>query len=101
MLAFRDTAAPEPLLEAVRWTGQGSIVAPGSAVAGWIQADGRVVALDDSAASIAGLVRSEIEFAGAMTGDPAASRLIRWQAPLQSAIPPGIDARSLQPSAGP
>jgi hypothetical protein len=53
--------------------------------------------VDESSLAIAGLVRSAVGFAGQSTGEPAASRLIRWQAPLQSADPPGIDPAPLPP----
>ncbi len=53
--------------------------------------------VDESSLSIAGLVRSAVGFAGQPSADPAGSRLIRWQAPLQSADPPGIDPAPLPP----
>jgi hypothetical protein len=86
---------PERLLTAVRWTGQGSLAAPRTPMIAWRGPDGREQTVDESALSIAGLVRSEVGFAGEASGDPAASRLIRWQAPLQSADPPGIDPAPL------
>ena len=82
---------PERLLTAVRWSGQGSLVTPRTPIIAWRGPDGRQQAVDESSLSIAGLVRSEVGFAGEASNDPAASRLIRWQAPLQSADPPGID----------
>ena len=45
--------------------------------------------------SMAGLVRSEVEFAGGVEAGPSASRATRWQAPLQSADPPGVDVDAL------
>ena len=86
---------PERLLGAMRWSGQGSLVPPHTAIIAWRGSDGRDETVDESALAIAGLVRSEVGFAGAASGDPAASRLMRWQAPLQSADPPGIDPAPL------
>ena len=43
-------------------------------------------------ASITGLVRSNVQFAGAMEAGPLACRIVRWQAPLRSPNAPGIDA---------
>jgi eukaryotic-like serine/threonine-protein kinase len=86
---------PQQLLANVRWSGQGSLVTPQTAMIARYGPNGQEQSVDESAISIAGLVRSEVGFAGAASGDPAASRLIRWQAPLQSADPPGIDPAPL------
>jgi serine/threonine-protein kinase len=88
---------PLQLLGTVRWTGQGSLLAPQVPVLAWRgSGDGEKI-VDESSLSIAGLVRSAVGFAGQPSADPAASRLIRWQAPLQSADPPGIDPAPLPP----
>jgi len=86
--------SPERLLRGLRWNGQGSLVTPQTPILHWRGPDGQQT-VDESALSIAGLVRSEVEFAGRPSSDPAASRVIRWQAPLQSANPPGIDPAPL------
>jgi hypothetical protein len=89
---------PEPpgrISIAVRWTGQGSLVSPDAPIIAWRGPDGRQQTIDESSLSIAGLVRSEVGFAGDASGDPITSRLVRWQAPLQSANPPGIDPARL------
>jgi hypothetical protein len=86
--------SPQRLLAGLRWTGQGSLVTPQTPILNWLGADGEQT-VDESRLSIAGLVRSEVEFAGGRSGDPAASRIVRWQAPLQSANPPGIDPAPL------
>jgi len=83
------------VLANVRWTGQGSLVSPAAAIAAWRGADGELEVLDDARVSIAGLVRSEVEFAGEAAANPAASRIVRWQAPLRSTDPPGIDPAEL------
>ena len=88
---------PLPLLGAVRWSGQGSLLAPQVPVIAWRGPGDREQVVDESSLSIAGLVRSAVGFAGQPWADPAASRLIRWQAPLQSADPPGIDPAPLPP----
>jgi hypothetical protein len=96
LMRLTGVELPERLLAAIRWSGQGSLVGPHVAMIAWQGPDGRQQALDESSLSVAGLVRSEVQFAGeASSGDPAASRLIRWQAPLQSADPPGIDPTPL------
>ena len=81
---------PKGLLSGLRWTGQGSLVVPGVPIATWRGADGRSQAVDESSLSIAGLVRGEVRFSGGASSEPAASRVLDWQAPLQSADPPGI-----------
>jgi len=75
---------------ALRWSGQGSLIAPDSAVFALADTQGREQPIDESSLSIAGLVRGEVGFAGPASSDPAASRALRWQAPLRSASPPGI-----------
>ncbi len=91
------TEMPLPLLSGVRWSGQGSLLAPQVPVIAWREPGSGEKIVDESSLSIAGLVRSAVGFAGPPSADPTASRLIRWQAPLQSADPPGIDPASLPP----
>ncbi len=86
--------SPERLRGGLRWSGQGSLVTPQTPILNWRGPDGPHT-VDESVLSIAGLVRSEVEFAGSASSDPAASRIVRWQAPLQSANPPGIDPAPL------
>jgi hypothetical protein len=95
LLRFTGEHSPKPLLANVRWTGQGSLVGPKIPIAQWRRSDGRTELLDDASVSIAGLVRSEVEFAGNIGEGPAASQLTRWQAPLHSTAPPGIDPTRL------
>jgi eukaryotic-like serine/threonine-protein kinase len=85
----------EQLLTTIHWSGQGSLAASDTAMIAWGGLDGREQPVDESSLSVAGLVRSEVGFAAATSDNPAASRLIRWQAPLQSADPPGIDPAPL------
>jgi hypothetical protein len=66
----------------------------------WRGPDGQQQIIDESSLSIAGLVRSEVTFAANASDDPMASRLVRWQAPLQSSNPPGIDPARLPTGAG-
>jgi serine/threonine protein kinase len=95
LLSLVGPKAPEPLLSNIQWTGQGSLVAPKTIVAQWRRPDGKTQVLDDSAVSIAGLVQSAVEFAGSADASPAANRITRWQVPLQSPNPPGVDPASL------
>ena len=82
------------LLAGLRWSGQGSLVTPQTPILIWQGTDG-AHAVDESRLCIAGLVRSEVEFAGARSSNPAASRIVRWQVPLQSLNPPGIEPAPL------
>jgi hypothetical protein len=86
---------PDRLPAAFRWSGQGSLVTPQTPLITWRGPDGHEQAVDESPLSIAGLVRSEVVFAAKASNNPADSRLIRWQAPLQSSDPPGIDFNSI------
>jgi serine/threonine protein kinase len=101
LLHYVGEASPEPLLKQITWEGQGSLVGPRSAIAGWLHPDGRRETLDDAAVAIDGLARSDVDFAGPAGPDPSTSRVTRWQAPLQSTDPPGVDVDRLpKPPAG-
>ncbi len=93
LLHFSGTAdLLAPVTAAVRWSGQGSLVSPEARIAAWEMPDGRRRVIDDSTIAISGLVISEVEFQdGAGQKLAAGSRIVRWQAPLRSAEPPGID----------
>jgi hypothetical protein len=91
LLLLTASESPASLLKSVKWTGQGSLLASEAAVALWRNPGGGEKSLDDSIISMAGLVRSSVQFAAAADGAPTASRVLRWQAPLQSADPPGVD----------
>jgi len=86
---------PERLLEGVRWTGEGSLVSPEATIAAWRGPGDVQTVLDDASISISGVVRSEVGFAGDARSGPAASRIVHWQAPLQSTGPPGTDPANL------
>jgi hypothetical protein len=88
------STTPERLLRGLRWTGQGSLVTPQTPILTWRGPEGQQT-VDESSLSIAGLVRSEVGFFGKPSGDPATSRILRWQAPLQTANPPGVDPAPL------
>jgi hypothetical protein len=92
LLRFVGPDRPERLLNTIRFSGQGSLVLPEAIIAAWQVPGGRVQILDDAVASIAGLVRSGVQFAGGLEAGPAACRIVRWQAPLRSPNPPGIQA---------
>jgi hypothetical protein len=95
LLLFQGDDSPELLLRSIRWTGDGSLVAPATTIAAWQSAAAGRQALDDAKISIDGLVRSEVEFAGRPTSHPADSRIVGWQAPLRSTDAPGVDASRL------
>jgi len=97
LLCFAGPKSPDPLLKNTQWTGQGSLVSPEAVIAAWRAPGDRLEVLDDASVSIAGLVRNEVEFAGPAEAAPEASRIIRWQVPLRSPNPPGIDPRTLPP----
>jgi hypothetical protein len=98
LLLFAGPESPEPLLRELRWTGQGSLVWADTVIAAWQPDGGRQQVLDDASVSIAGLVRSQVGFAAEVESGPDASRVVRWQAPLQTADPPGADPGSLPSS---
>ncbi len=91
LLVFRGEQRPDKLLRAIAWSGQGSLITAKTAVALWYPSgqSSQVLAEDDLA--VAGLVRSDVEFAGPADGPPSMSRITRWQAPLQSIDPPGAN----------
>lgn len=95
LLRFSADQAPGHLLRRITWEGQGSLVRPDVPVAAWRQADGSTQPLSDAELAIEGLVRSRVEFAGAAASGVEASRVLRWQAPLQSAEAPGVDPARL------
>ena len=94
LLLFHGPDSPAGALAQVRWTGQGSLVAPDAAIAAWRRDDGREETFND-AGSISGLVRGAVEFAGNAGRNVSASRAARWQAPLLSPDAPGVDPGSL------
>jgi hypothetical protein len=94
-LIFSATQRPDALLAAIRWDGEGSLVTPHTAVALWRSGAKKQQVLPEDALDVAGLVRSEVEFAGQAEGPPSASRVTRWQVPLRSADPPGANPNTL------
>ncbi len=95
LLSFWGAMRPERILGKIRWTGQGSLILPEAAVAAWRNREGEVRQLDDSLVSIAGLVRSKVEFAGFQETGAEANGVVRCQVPLRSANLPGIDPRAI------
>jgi serine/threonine-protein kinase len=91
LLLVAGTADPRTTARALDWSGQGSVLTPDTAVAARDDR-GQLQPLAEAEVSIDGLVSNRVEFAGLASVGPAGSRLIRWQAPLESADPPGIDA---------
>jgi hypothetical protein len=95
LLVFSGAQRPDRLLKSIRWSGSGSLVTERTAVAIWRHGAKRQEILAEDELEVAGLVRSEVEFAGGADGPPSASRVIRWQVPLRSADPPGADTNAL------
>jgi hypothetical protein len=95
LLLLAGPQRPEHLLRAISWNGQGSLVTDDTAVASWRDATGRQRLISEDELEIAGLVRSTVTFDGAAHEPPAASRITRWNAPLQSDSPPGCDTTVL------
>ncbi|MHB1033351.1 MAG: serine/threonine protein kinase [Pirellulales bacterium] len=98
LLALVGKEEPDRLVRCIEWTGQGSVVSPDAALARWRRADGQFRTLDEQLLAVAGLVRSEVTFAGRADGRSGQSRIVRWQAPLRSPDPPGIDETLDTPS---
>jgi hypothetical protein len=87
LLVFESTDRPTALLGELRWTGEGSLVGQEVPIAAWRADDGRLEPMDDSRVSIAGLVRSRVEFAAAIDPCPAANRAVDYQAPIRASAP--------------
>jgi len=95
LLILAGVQHPDRLLSAIAWNGQGSLVPPHTAVALWRQGARKQQTLSEDELAVAGLVRSDVEFAGNADGPASASRLTRWQVPLRSDEPPGANTNSL------
>jgi hypothetical protein len=95
LLILAGTERPQPLMASLRWTGHGSIVTPQTALFVWRAAGRNQQSLAEEEVEVAGLVRSELEFAAAADGPPAASRVTDWQVPLRSTDPPGANTELL------
>ena len=101
LLLFSGPDPPQRMLGSIGWTGQGSLVSPQAVIAAWQGSEGAAEVLDEAAVSIDGLVRSEVGFAGNAEAGVAASRIVRWQVPLRSTDPPGMDPAALPGGATP
>jgi serine/threonine-protein kinase len=97
LLRLTADVFPESLLHEMKWTGQGSVLAGKVVFGRWNGRDGTRQTIDDATISIAGLVRGEVEFAGKCDGDPASSRIVDCQAPLQDSESAGAATRDLPP----
>ncbi|MGH7137434.1 MAG: hypothetical protein ACREHD_16950, partial [Pirellulales bacterium] len=95
LILFDGQERPGTFLHGLRWSGQGSVLSPRSRLAIWRMPEGRMLAAADAAVPITGVVRGEVGFAGSLADSAAGSRIVRWQAPLTSAHPPGIDDAAL------
>lgn len=95
LVLFQGEERPGPLLRALRWSGQGCVISPRSRLSIWRMPEGRMLAAADDSVPIEGVVRGEVGFAGSPHDSAAGSRIVRWQAPLISQQPPGIDDATL------
>jgi eukaryotic-like serine/threonine-protein kinase len=93
LVLFAGPAAPDPLIAALEWQGQGSLVTPETTIAGSRFGDAQLERIADDELTVDGLVRSQVGFAGQSLKISADSQTIRWQAALQSSEPPGIDGQ--------
>jgi hypothetical protein len=91
LLAFSMPLNPEQVLGSIRWHGAGSIVTPRTPLALWHPPGKAAQPLDETSLEVAGLVRSEVQFAGEASGPATASRVTRWQVPLRSPDAPGAN----------
>ncbi len=91
LISLVDAPTSGPLIDAIRWSGQGSVVSPRMPMLTSQSPSGGTTPLADDRLAVAGIVRGELEFAGRADGPPADSRVMRWQVPLRSAEPPGAD----------
>jgi serine/threonine protein kinase len=89
LMLFAGEKPSPKLLHAIEWSGQGSVLSRESALLVW-KNGARGEALPEEGIQVAGLVRSEIEFAGVPRAGAAANQAVRWLVPLQSPDPPGI-----------
>jgi hypothetical protein len=90
LLVFSGSREPRPWLNQLQWTGQGSVLAQQAPLALYYAGQGSVQVAGEEDIRVEGLVRSDVGFAGDKDSSPAASRVVRWQVPLQSPDPPGI-----------
>ncbi len=90
LLLLTGPQAPGGLAKAIYWTGEGALVSPEARIAIWHRPSGERMELNDAAFSIAGLVRSPVQFVGAAEPVLESNAAQRWQAPLPSADAPGI-----------
>jgi hypothetical protein len=95
LLTLAGAEPPGRVVEAVEWSGEGSLIGMEAPVAVWRGPDAGVHPVDDSRLAISGVARSTVEFAGPPAQGPAASRITQWQGPLRSPDPPGADSSRL------
>lgn len=95
LLQFVTPQLPSRLVGTIQWNGEGSVMTAHGGLATWLAADGKRTPLDVSRLRAAGLVQSGIDFAGPSRSAPSASQAVRWQVPLRSPDPPGIDESRL------
>lgn len=95
LISFLGSHDPSPWTANLEWTGNSNILTDASEIAIWRENARRVHALPEDDLSVAGLVRSRVDFAGNDLSRPEDSRAEHWLAPLRSAQPPGINVARL------
>jgi hypothetical protein len=81
-------------LKVLEMFGEGTLTNSGVTVARRRGADGKWQAVDDSHMKIDGLLATEYEFAGELSGDPRDSLIKSHNAPTRHEQPPGIDVEA-------
>jgi len=82
----------------VQFSGEGSLIPPGAAIAAETSPSPRSANRENEAVLIdGGLLSGPFEFAGPYGDDPAASVVKHHRAPLRTAAPPGVNAKTLPP----
>jgi hypothetical protein len=90
LVALFGPQPEESFLRRLRISGQGTILSPEAPLAVWQGDYGGARLVPDEQIEAGGLVRTSIGFAGGSLDQPAAARVVHWQAPLVSPDPPGI-----------
>jgi len=90
LVTLVGSESPGKLLGQLAWTGEGSVVAPDVPVAAWRDGSGRTHTAREEQVRVENLLRGALGFEGPLDDGPAASRVIRWQAPRRSPDAPGI-----------
>ena len=91
IVLFATPDRPAALAKTFQWSGQGSLVTSRARVGAWLKPHDAAGATEVDI-PVDGLASSAVDFAGPIGGGSSASRITRWQAPVESVDPPGIPA---------